>query len=57
LFADNLLVKLGIFDAMGWVYGGVGAGLCTVGVSVGLGLLLGYLIENPILAWRNHKLK
>jgi peptidoglycan/LPS O-acetylase OafA/YrhL len=51
------LVKLGIFDAMGWVYGGVGAGLCTVGVSVGLGLLLGYLIENPILAWRNRKLK
>lgn len=55
LFADNLLVKLGIFDAMGWVYGGVGAGLCTVGVSVLLGLLMGRIVEGPILRWRNQK--
>lgn len=53
LFADNLLDNVGIFQRMGWVSGGFEAGICTVMLSVCLGITIGQLIEKPILAWRN----
>jgi peptidoglycan/LPS O-acetylase OafA/YrhL len=53
LFADNLLDIVGIFQRLGWVSGGFEAGLCTVMLSVCLGITIGQLIEKPILAWRN----
>ena len=55
LFADNLLAKTGLFGAMGWQDGQFAAGISTVALSVVLGIAVGYLVEIPILRWRNKK--
>jgi len=53
LLADNVLMKAGLFERLGLIYGRTAAGLITVVFSIVLGIIMAQMIENPILRWRN----
>lgn len=53
LLADNVLVKAGLFDRFGLVYGETMAGSITIVFAIVLGIVMAQIIEIPILRWRN----